>query len=174
MPLHILITGANRGIGLEMTRQAAQRGDPSIIRVLVKDANVPVDAKDKDGATPLMAAADYGKPDAVKSLLGLGADPNAKSNNGTRAVHRAAGSAMGSGPSGDKASMDCAKCVKQLIEALEGGVDDTVGLESTADDGATPFLMACSRGSEATVELLAGKGANAAATRERVGRRARG
>jgi NAD(P)-dependent dehydrogenase (short-subunit alcohol dehydrogenase family) len=27
MPLHILITGANRGIGLEMTRQAAQRGD---------------------------------------------------------------------------------------------------------------------------------------------------
>ena len=108
--------------------QAAQRGDPSIIRVLVKDANVPVDAKDKDGATPLMAAADYGKPDAVKSLLTLGADPNAKSNNGTRAVHRAAGSAMGSGPSGDKASVDCAKCVKQLIEALEGGVDDTVGL----------------------------------------------
>ena len=144
--------------------QAAQRGDPSIIRVLVKDAGVPVDAKDKDGATPLMAAADYGKPEAVKSLLTLGADPNAKSNNGTRAVHRAAGSAMGSGPSGDKASVDCAKCVKQLIEALEGGVDDTVGLESTADDGATPFLMACSRGSEATVELLAGKGANAAAT----------
>ena len=27
MPLHILITGANRGIGLELTRQAAQRGD---------------------------------------------------------------------------------------------------------------------------------------------------
>ena len=27
MPLHILITGANLGIGLEMTRQAAQRGD---------------------------------------------------------------------------------------------------------------------------------------------------
>ena len=27
MPLHILITGANRGIGLEMTRQAAQRAD---------------------------------------------------------------------------------------------------------------------------------------------------
>ena len=49
--------------------QAAQRGDPSIIRVLVKDAYVPVDAKDKDGATPLMAAADYGKPEAVKSLL---------------------------------------------------------------------------------------------------------
>ena len=30
MPLRILITGANRGIGLEMTRQAAQRGDSVI------------------------------------------------------------------------------------------------------------------------------------------------
>ena len=144
--------------------QAAQRGDPSIIRVLVKDAGVPVDARDKDGATPLMAAADYGKPDAVKCLLALGADASAKSNNGTAAVHRAAGSAMGGGPKDDKASQDCVKCVKYLLEAQEGGVDDTAALESRADDGATPFLMACSRGAEASAEFLATRGANAAAT----------
>ena len=125
--------------------QAAQRGDPSIIKVLVKDAGVPVDARDKDGATPLMAAADYGKPDAVKCLLALGADASAKSNNGAAAVHRAAGSAMAGGPVDDEASQDCVKCVKYLLEAQEGGVDDTAALESAADDGATPFLMACSR-----------------------------
>lgn len=145
-------------------QQAAQRGDPSIVRVLVKDAGVPVDARDKDGATPLMAAADYGKPDAVKCLLALGADASAKSNNGTAAMHRAAGSAMGGGPKDDKASQDCVKCVKYLLEAQEGGVDDTAALESRADDGATPFLMACSRGAEAAVEFLAARGANAAAT----------
>ena len=77
-----------------------------------------------------MAAADYGKPDAVKCLLALGADASAKSNNGTAAVHRAAGSAMAGGPVDDKASQDCVKCVKHLLEAQEGGVDDTAALES--------------------------------------------
>lgn len=111
-----------------------------------------------------MAAADYGKPDAVKCLLALGADASAKSNNGAAAAHRAAGSAMAGGPVDDEASKDCVKCVKHLLEAQEGGVDDTAALESAADDGATPFLMACSRGSEASVEFLASRGANAAAT----------
>ena len=60
-------------------------------------------------------------------------------------MHRAAGSAMGGGPKDDKASQDCVKCVKYLLEAQEGGVDDTAALESRADDGATPFLMASSR-----------------------------
>ena len=71
---------------------------------------------------------------------------------------------MGGGPKDDKASQDCVKCVKYLLEAQEGGVDDTAALESRADDGATPFLMACSRGAEASAEFLATRGANAAAT----------
>lgn len=46
--------------------QAAQRGDPSIVRVLVNDLKVPVDIADKDGITPLMSAADYACDAAVK------------------------------------------------------------------------------------------------------------
>ena len=44
---------------------------------------VPVDARDKDGATPLMAAADYGKPDAVTRL-----PPSARAVSVIQNVHR--------------------------------------------------------------------------------------
>ena len=100
--------------------QAAQRGDPSVIRVLVTDCGVPVDVKDKDGVTPLMSAADYAKDAAVRELLKLGAKHDAKKSDGVMAVHRAASSALSDGPPTDTCSKNAANAVRILVEASEG------------------------------------------------------
>ena len=142
--------------------QAAQRGDPSVIRVLVTDCGIPVDVKDKDGVTPLMSAADYAKDAAVRELLKLGAKHDAKKSDGVMAVHRAASSALSDGPPTDTCSKNAANAVRLLVEASEGGAD--AGTLDAPSDAGTPFLCACARGAEATIRCLAAKGANAAAT----------
>jgi len=55
MPQTILITGANRGIGLEMTRQAAQRGDSVIActRNALESPDLIAFAKNNDAITVL-------------------------------------------------------------------------------------------------------------------------
>ena len=124
--------------------QAAQRGDPSVIRVLVTDCGIPVDVKDKDGVTPLMSAADYAKDAAVRELLKLGAKHDAKKSDGVMAVHRAASSALSDGPPTDTCSKNAANAVRLLVEASEGGAD--AGTLDAPSDAGTPFLCACARG----------------------------
>jgi hypothetical protein len=122
---------------------------------------VPVDVQDKDGVTPLMSAADYACDAAVKELLALGANHAIAKSDGTMAVHRAAASARANGPPTSDASKAAANAVKLLILASGGSGEGTLNAPSEAG---TPFLMACSRGAEATIILLAAMGANASAT----------
>jgi ankyrin repeat protein len=55
---------------------AAARGDAGEIEVLVR-AGTTIDARDSHGRTPLHVAAFMRKQDAVRTLLRLGANPNA-------------------------------------------------------------------------------------------------
>ena len=129
------------------------------MRFLARECGCGVDAKDNDGTTPLMAAADYARDAAVRELLALGADAAVAKPDGTRAVHRAASSALSSGPVDDPNSIAAASATEALIDA---DAEKDVFLNCPSDVG-TPFLCACARGAEATARMLTAKGADARA-----------
>lgn len=63
---------------------AATKGSVPVIRELL-DQHAYIDAESPNGTTPLMMAAMYGTPEAVKTLLEAGADPTLKNNLGLNA-----------------------------------------------------------------------------------------
>ena len=64
---------------------AATRGHLDIMRLLL-DQHAYIDAASPNGTTPLMMAAFYGTPAAVKLLLEAGADPLLKNEQGLSAI----------------------------------------------------------------------------------------
>lgn len=64
---------------------AATRGHLEIITLLL-DKHAYIDAESPNGSTPLMMAAGYGPPEAVKLLLESGADPLLKNQQGLSAI----------------------------------------------------------------------------------------
>lgn len=64
---------------------ASTRGHLEIIRLLL-DKYAYIDAESPNGTTPLMMAAFYGTPSAVKLLLESGADPSLKNIQGLSAI----------------------------------------------------------------------------------------
>ena len=73
--------------------KAAKQGDVASLRRLVASDAGLLDARDKDGSTPLHCAAWKGHVEAVRVLLDAGADVGAKSRNdhyGDTPLHAAA------------------------------------------------------------------------------------
>lgn len=68
---------------------AAEEGDTSKVKKLLANG-ADVNAKQKDGVTPLMQAAWKGQTEIAEMLLAKGADVNAKDKNGMTALIRAA------------------------------------------------------------------------------------
>lgn len=64
---------------------AATNGHVAVIRLLL-DKHAYIDAAAPSGSTPLMMAAHYGTPEAVKVLLDEGADPMLKNLQGLSAI----------------------------------------------------------------------------------------
>jgi ankyrin repeat protein len=131
--------GAVRGGGDVNTRlmNALRAGDMAAVRTLAQRANPNL--ANSAGETPLMAAATYSTPEAVRLLLGRGADPNVKSPTGTTALMLATG--------------DAAK-VKALL-------DKGAQANARSVTGRTALLIAASRGrSGAVVKLLLAAGAD--------------
>ena len=64
---------------------AATNGHLSVMQLLIEE-NAYLDAESPNGSTPLMMAAHYGTPSAVKLLLESGADPTLKNNLGLSAI----------------------------------------------------------------------------------------
>ena len=64
---------------------AATKGHLDVMRMLLEE-NAYIDAASPNGTTPLMMAAHYGTPEAVKLLLEAGADPMLKNDPGLSAL----------------------------------------------------------------------------------------
>ena len=64
---------------------AATNGHLEVMSLLL-DENAYIDAASPNGTTPLMMAAHYGTPSAVKLLLEAGADPMLKNVQGLNAI----------------------------------------------------------------------------------------
>ncbi len=133
----LAITGLCAETPSEELYQAIRGNDLARLQRLIKDpANVNV--KDRHGATPLMYAAAVGSVDAVKMLLGAGADAKARNSFDATAL-------MWGVVNAEK--------VRLLVNA---GAD----VNARSKQGMTPVLIAASNaGSIEIVRLLLAKGA---------------
>jgi ankyrin repeat protein len=124
--------------------QAAKAGDVAALRSQLA-AGAPVDARDRQGRTALIWAAESTRLPAVRLLLEAGADPNAADKDSERPLTRAM--LYGTPP---------------LVQALlEAGAE--VNFPDAAGD--TPLMSAVGYGSPKYVELLLAAGADVNARR---------
>jgi uncharacterized protein len=122
-----------------MMVDAAREGDLSRLQTLIV-SGTNINAKDENGATPLMLASQADRADIVKVLISAKADVNAKAVNGVTPLIAASG-------------MGHAKIVRLLVGA---GADVNVSVES----GATALFAAAQEGYPDVVQLLIAAGAD--------------
>ncbi|XP_022796759.1 ankyrin-3-like isoform X3 [Stylophora pistillata] len=124
--------------GIKKLHSAAKNGDVAAIDSLLL-LGIGIDARDESGRTPLVTAILNGQLQAIKYLIGNGADP-LKRSHGWNSLHWA--SFFGH---------------TDVIEFLIRHVPD---IDSRADQDMTPVLIATRYGKLQTVEFLISKGAN--------------
>lgn len=117
--------------------QAIRNDDLSTLRGLVKASTV--NSKDQRESTPLMYAAAYGSIDAMKMLIGAGADVNAKNSFGATAL------------------MWCVNDMAKVRLLLDKGAN----VNTRSKQGRTPLMIASAGdGNSDVVKLLVDKGAD--------------
>lgn len=79
----------NPATGLSALSAAAAEGHSDVIRLLVRTGKADVNISDLSGRTPIFYAVEQNKPDALRTLLSLGANVNAQDNNGVTPLMRA-------------------------------------------------------------------------------------
>ena len=122
---------------------AAATDNMAAIRALLATDRADVDGRGSDGYAPLHLAAEFGRLETARLLLGRGADPNAVSMNELRATPLHSAIAAGHR---DTASLLLA--LGASPNAIERG-------------GVSPLHLAAARGDEAIVDMLVLRGADA-------------
>lgn len=139
----LLSLGILLGCGTSL-HDAARWGDAALVSKLLNvDAATRaklVNARDRNGNTPLHEAAANGKVETLKLLIEAGADLNARDDTGMTPLHAAA-------------MWDRRETIDALIDA---GAD----MEAVDDFGDTPFLTAAVFGRVHALEALKARGAN--------------
>jgi ankyrin repeat protein len=123
---------------------ASRAGSLKVAQLLLADPRIELDATNDVNETPLMMAAMRDQVDLATQLLARGASVN---RDGWSPLHYAA-----SGPGS-----------ATLALLLSRGA----AIDSRSPNGSTALMMACRNGSEAAVDLLIARGANAKLRNER-------
>jgi ankyrin repeat protein/Tfp pilus assembly protein PilF len=164
--------GKARELNSAWLADAARCGDDEMIRAsLAYGANV--NAQEKDGTTPLMAAIVNDRASTVETLLALGADVNARTSDGTTALFLASGrgqtdmvnmllsksaNVMAKRNNGGTALFSAASRghVKTMQTLIEKGAD----VQARDVNGATALMVAAERGHTGAVQILLAAGSN--------------
>jgi uncharacterized protein len=148
LPLILLITGlAAAGFSATLPpagpdiADAAQRQDTTALRGLLKQPHAPVNIPQPDGSTALHWAAHWNDADAVKLLLGAGADPKAANR-------------YGATPLSEAAALGNAAVIDMLLKA---GADANT---RTTYDSETVLMTTARSGSRDAVRMLLEHGAD--------------
>lgn len=121
---------------------------------LLLDHGAELEARDQEGATPLLRAAAHGETGVVKLLLDRGADLGERDNGGQTALNAA---------SCDCPIIDQPETLDVMKLLLERGAD----IEARDKDGDTPLIHAADWGRTENVDFLLQKGAVMEATDNR-------
>jgi ankyrin repeat protein len=117
--------------------KAAKSGDAERIKALLANDKSLIDARDKDGSTPLHCAVWKGQQRVVELLLAAGADANAQNENdhwGTTPLHAAAHANQG--------------VIAQLL------IDHGADVNATDREGRTPMFHTTFHQARAAVRVL--------------------
>lgn len=134
---------ASNKMGWNTMHWAVDAGKFEIVKWLSVHKEL-IDAKSKDGVTPLIIAAGQGYLEIFKFLYNVGAVPFAKDENDKNVMHEAA-------RIGNTEMVHLLCCQKQLID-------------SKAKDGSTPLMYAAHGGHFGVYQALLKEGADALAT----------
>jgi ankyrin repeat protein len=152
----------------ELFRAIRNNDTPSVNTLLRRGAGV--NAKDQDGATPLMQAALYGDPGLLKLLLDKGADPNARNKVGATAllwsVHDLRkvrllvqkGANANARSEGGKMPLLLAAYYSRSAETVKFLLENGADLRAKDNRGAGVLLFAAEGGDLDTIRLLLDKG----------------
>jgi len=128
-------------------REAATVGDADRIRQLAAKDRAPIDAFGEDGFHPLGLAAFFKRPQAVRALLDLGADPHLESR------------PAGFTPLHSAIADDSGAAAKEIVRMLlDAGADPN----ARSATGGTPLHTAAFTGDVTMVRLLLAAGASPA------------
>eukprot|EP00252_Welwitschia_mirabilis_P004722 TRINITY_DN15015_c0_g2_i1.p1 TRINITY_DN15015_c0_g2~~TRINITY_DN15015_c0_g2_i1.p1 ORF type:complete len:461 (-),score=133.94 TRINITY_DN15015_c0_g2_i1:57-1439(-) len=155
---------ASNELGTTALHHAAATDNTALIELLLAKG-VPIDIA-SDAGTPLIWAAGHDKPEAVKTLLDHGADPNAETDdNVTALLSAAAAGSLGSVEllvkAGAHVNVHAGGATPMHIAADNGNVKMiTCLLDAGADPNTTdeenlkPIQVAAAKGNRAIVEIL--------------------
>jgi ankyrin repeat protein len=139
----LLVRGADPGLqqidGTTTLHKACQDGSSALVTKLLQ-LHPELEGWDGDCFTPLLNAAEFGRVDLLKLLVGAGANLKAVQKDGRNALHLAASSAS--------------------PETVQFLLDQKLGVNALSDLGETALLEAAAAGRLETVKLLLRAGAS--------------
>jgi ankyrin repeat protein len=157
---------AQNASGFTALMAAAKNGRIEIVNKLL-DQKVNVDAQSKQGVTALMLAAENNQGEIVDLLLKKNADPNLQDQTGWSALMKAVyqGNARCVEALAARARQEVNRGL--LVAALTGHqeiakilLDNGAEVDTRADDGRTPLMLAAGKGDDDLVAFLLKAGAD--------------